>query len=322
MITQPTILTNAICTAGIKAQYDANVKNILANKQILAYILKYTTEEFEEYEIPDIISCIESPAIGEEPVYPGVGQGERIVGANTEDNIPNEGTIYFDIFFFAYLKEKKKGIQIKLYINVEAQKDYYPGYDLVTRSIYYCARELSKQYGVEFIGNNYDQIQKVYSIWICMNAPERDGDTITSYRIMPANIHGNYTGTPRYDLLDAVIIRLKEDKTKDSENKLIQLLTVLLSNRESVRDKIKILEERFAISATRKLGKELNLMCNLSDLVEERGIEKGIEKGIVQGILQITQKLIDMGWDNKTIMQVTGLEEGEIEEIRANGTVL
>lgn len=27
----------------------------------------------------------------------------------------------------------------------------------------------------------------------------------------------------------------------------------------------------------------MNVMCNYSDLVEERGIEKGIEKGVAEG---------------------------------------
>ena len=33
-----------------------------------------------------------------------------------------------------------------------------------------------------------------------------------------------------------------------------------------------------------EVGEELDHMCNLADIVLERGIEKGIEKGIEQGI--------------------------------------
>lgn len=35
--------------------YDANIKYLLADKQILARILKYTIKEFQDMEIPDII---------------------------------------------------------------------------------------------------------------------------------------------------------------------------------------------------------------------------------------------------------------------------
>ncbi|OUP84952.1 hypothetical protein B5F07_06840 [Lachnoclostridium sp. An169] len=40
--------------------------------------------------------------------------------------------------------------QIKLIINVEAQKDFHPGYSLMTRGIFYGARMISAQKGTEF----------------------------------------------------------------------------------------------------------------------------------------------------------------------------
>ena len=49
-------------------------------------------------------------------------------------------------------------------MNVEAQKDYHPGYDLVTRGIFYVARMISAQMDVEFTADDYDGIKKVYSI--------------------------------------------------------------------------------------------------------------------------------------------------------------
>jgi len=35
--------------------------------------------------------------------------------------------------------------------------------------------------GVGFTGENYNQIKKVYSIWICMRVPKKIGNTITDY---------------------------------------------------------------------------------------------------------------------------------------------
>ena len=57
---------------------------------------------------------------------------------------------------------------IALIINVEAQNDFYPGYPLIKRGIYYCCRMISSQYGREFTGPHYEKIKKVYSIWICI----------------------------------------------------------------------------------------------------------------------------------------------------------
>ena len=40
--------------------------------------------------------------------------------------------------------------------------------------------------------------------------------------------------------------------------------------------KIDILENDFGIAATTEMKKDMRIMCNLSDLIEERGIEQGM----------------------------------------------
>ena len=48
---------------------------------------------------------------------------------------------------------------------------------------------LSSQKGTEFTGRDYDNIRKVYSIWICMNAPdyiEMLFRIIISKKVMPS----------------------------------------------------------------------------------------------------------------------------------------
>ena len=50
--------------AGLSAlQYDEHAKNLLADKEILAYILKYATDEFKSMPIRNINSCIEETDI-------------------------------------------------------------------------------------------------------------------------------------------------------------------------------------------------------------------------------------------------------------------
>lgn len=44
-------LGRAIVSSGNEAEYDTAVKELLADKQILAWILKWTTEEFKNLEI-------------------------------------------------------------------------------------------------------------------------------------------------------------------------------------------------------------------------------------------------------------------------------
>ena len=289
MTVMQTSTTGAIYAAGkdnTKLTYDTNAKIILSNRYVLAYILKYVTKEFKNSEITDIIHCIENTQIGEESVLPNTSRQENILGLNTEDTVQNEGTIYYDVSFFAYTKNLDTKIQVKLYIDVELQNKYYPGYDIVTRSLFYCARELSRQYNTEFTGKDYDAIKKVYSIWICADTPKKYADTITSYKIGPEQIYGEYKGNSRYDILESVIIRMREEKTESSENVLIRMLSTLFSLSRSKEDKIQELEQSFAIPAWKEFGEELELMCNLSQAIEERGIEKGIEKGKELGIRQ------------------------------------
>lgn len=61
-------------------------------------------------------------------------------------------------------------------------------------------------------------------------------------------------------------------------------------------------------------------MCNLSDLIEERGIERGIEKGIERGQLTLLSRLIDSEKLTKeeaaAMMNMTVEElEGEMEAL-------
>ena len=45
-------------TSDSGSAYDTNMKYLLADKQILSRILKYTVEEFWDMDIQDIMGCI------------------------------------------------------------------------------------------------------------------------------------------------------------------------------------------------------------------------------------------------------------------------
>ena len=124
-----------------EAQYDAHVKRILCNRYVLAWILKNTTEEFCGIPINQIAEeCIsEDISISKVRVMPGqtnvdiveenvesISCGnkktERILGSNTEDKVPGEGGIFYDIRFSAYMPGKAGATKILL--NLEAQKTF------------------------------------------------------------------------------------------------------------------------------------------------------------------------------------------------------
>lgn len=141
-------------------QYDEHCKNILADKRILAWIMKETMKEFQSLEIDDIMQYIEgSPDVSSIPVDPGMTNSPVIHGIGTEGNIPYEGAVYFDIRFMAGLPKKETGI----IVNLEAQKEMRRGYSIVTRGIFYGARMISAQMGTEFTAPDYQKIKKFFS---------------------------------------------------------------------------------------------------------------------------------------------------------------
>ena len=287
-------IADDLSAAGAKAKYDENIRNILSNKSILAWILKYTTDEFSEYDIPKIMECIENPEVGNVRIRPGLTNREKIVGLRNEDKVPNEGEVVYDIRFSVYkpLEEGKypkmngnNKENIKLIINVEAQNNFYPGYNIVTRALFYCARLLSAQLGTEFSAEDYDNIKKVYSIFICTDTSKMSENTITSYELSPRSLYGEMKKAPGCDLLRAVMVCVGKTKIKcyndkkDSPAGLLNLLKVILDDSMAVSDKIRILETEYSIESTHRIREELDRMCNLSDTIEQRGIEKGIERG-------------------------------------------
>ena len=270
MNTDTTIAKN-IRVADEKASYDAACKRLLSEKIILAWIMKNCLEEYRDCDVEEIAEkYIEgTPQVGEVAVAPDESNRVSMIqGAGNEDTSLTEGTVTYDIRFFAIAPVS--GELIRLIINIEAQNDFYPGYPLIKRGIYYCSRMVSAQYGAEFTNSHYENIKKVYSIWICMNPPKSRENSITRYYIAEENLVGSVKERKAdYDLMAAVMICL--GKEGDSGTDLLKLLNVLLSTETGSQDKCQILEEDFHIRMTLALESEVSLMCNLSKGVEEKG---------------------------------------------------
>ena len=274
-----THIANAIDLAKDKTEYDTPLKYILANKDVLAWIASRSVKELKGYPIDVIKNCIEGkPKISSVPVAPGQ-TNEAITGQNTEDNIMHEGTVYFDICFTIMTPGRER---IRLILNVEAQKKFKPGYDLVTRGIYYGARMISSQKEREFTGSDYDNIKKVYSIWICMNAPKYAQNTITEYNIQPTKLYGDFRGKARYDLLSVIFICLgkpshKEGLADNEHQQLLDLLSMISSSEIPVKDKLTSLENDYHIATTREVKEGISNMCNWSEGIIEQALEMADE---------------------------------------------
>ncbi len=307
-------LAREISLAEEKAALDATCKRLLANKSVLAWILKDCVEEYRGCEVSEIENYIENePQIAEVAVNPDE-TNTSIRGISNEDVTMSEGTVTYDIRFMA--SAPVSGDIIQLIINIEAQNDFYPGYPLIKRGIYYCSRMISAQYGTEFTQSHYGNIKKVYSIWVCANPPKSRENSITSYSFAERNLVGNVREKPEnYDLMTAVMICLGKADGKNSDG-VLKLLEVLLSSEVKAEDKKHILQDDFKIPMTQKFDGEVSGMCNLSKGIEERGIKKGIEqgieKGIEQGVLRAVCNMIDkMKMTLEEAMQMMDIKEEE-----------
>ncbi|MEF2596473.1 MAG: hypothetical protein U0N03_08795 [Lachnospiraceae bacterium] len=276
--------------ADAKIQYDTQCKKVLSDKQILAHILKRIAYEFQNYSIEEIQNCIEGePEISAVPVNPGETNTARIHGLNTEDAVNAEGVIYYDIRFYVQMQNKNECIRI--FINLEAQNKFRPGYEIVTRGIFYCSRMISAQLGTEFHIPDYDRIKKVYSIWICMDVPNYIGNAISKYSIQKNDLIPGIPDKPAaYDKINIILITLNEKRSTDDI--FLSMMNALLSSTKNYTEKKKELSEKYHLSMENHLEKELNFMCNLSDYVEQQGIEKGIAQGMEKGIAQGFQSMV------------------------------
>ena len=274
-------LKNAIKATDSKAEYDTSAKRLLGQKSILAHILVKTVDEFKGMDPKKVVDSIEgTPHIGTVPVEPGLTNavseknGERLVGFNTENGEVNEGLIRFDIVFYVRMKD---GLS-QIIINVEAQKDEPNGYEILNRAIFYVSRLISSQKERDFENSSYDDIKRVYSIWICMNMKE---NTMSYVHLTKEDLIGSYEWKGNLDLLNIIMIGLaKKLPEHDETYELHRLLGALLSQDLTVDEKLNIIGNEYDIPSEENFRKDVSVMCNLSQGIEEKGIAIG-EAGLI-----------------------------------------
>lgn len=268
------------------AKVDEKIKALLADKQILARILKYSVEDFKEYDILEIINRIEEVEILEVPVdaglsYKSKNEFGKISGSNTEDNVPGEGVIYYDIRFNV-TKGKKR---IKVLINIEVQATTSVsrlGYHIENRMTYYLSRMISAQKEQEFFGSDYDKIKEVISIWICMDARKNE-DSIIEYQLRPEVKFGENIHPEEINLLKGILIKIRGGKNMtQSKNKLIEMLEYVIAD-HSVEEKKNYLKNECGVEMTKELERKVEAMGeSMGRAILQGMLEDAWDKGVAQ----------------------------------------
>lgn len=300
-----TAIANTVAAANDKAQYDEYAKRLIAQKIILAHILAKTVDEFRDMKPEDIVAHIEGdPKVGIVPVDPGMtninynaSSGDQLIGLNTENSEINEGMIRFDIIFYVRMKD---GLA-QVIINIEIQKDEPTQYFLLNRAIFYVSRMVSSQKGRDFVHQNYNDMKRVFSIWLCMNMPS---NSMSYVHLTKEDILEHYNWNGHLDLLNIVLLGIgRELPPQEEQYELHRLIGTLLSAELTVTQKLAIIETEYHIPLSVELEEGVNDMCNLGEGIEERAIEK------------VILRMYKEGCDLKFIANVTEKDTSEIEEI-------
>ena len=294
--------------------YDAQVKRLLSHKEILARILKDCVEEFQDIRVEDIASkYIEgTPEIDVPVEREDSEQTSQIQGINNEDVTAAEGAVLYDIRFYA-LCPGEEGKHIKLIINVEAQQKDDPGYSLTRRGLYYCARMLSAEKHVEFEKSQYNQLKKVYSIWICYSSG-KSPNTMVRYKLCKEDLIGHVDESARnFDLLQVIQLRLGRPQDTQSGTAL-HMMDVIFSDEASQSEKKNVLKETYKLPMTEAVEKEMTQMCNMSLGVREKALQEGIALGIAKRDKQNAKSMRDNGMPLSFIAQMVDEPEQTVSQ--------
>ncbi len=285
---------NGVFLDDANASYDKNAKMFLSEKALLARILKHLVAEFRDCPLKDIeekyIEGEPKVSIGTIPVDPDLTnaaqavdkkgeQPKKIKGSRNEDSSGTEGTAIFDILFRAIVPAT--GEMIALIINIEPQRTVHTGYSLVRRGIYYGCRMISSQKETEFCGDDYDNIKKVYTIWLVMDAPRGGSNSIRRYGIREKILHGHgHEDVKNYDLMVAIMVYLGKKKTR---NRLLRLLHLIFLDKMRAAEKTKTLKDEYDLVLTPVMEEELRNMGSLAEGIAERARMEGEAKGKAEG---------------------------------------
>ncbi len=329
---------------GLSARYDASARNLVAQRPILAYILKSALDEYKDYTVQVIAEEFiegnpqvkeiavhqdhpgrqtpESPG-SEEKTVDSAGKDrtrlEKASGADArtgcmmsgDDRIggfPTEDRSQLEGTIYYDIRFQaiipQGGELAEVFVNIEVQNDDIPGYPIPKRGIYYGARMISSQRGTVFKDQEYGKVKRVVSIWVCEDTAQYRSDCINRYSFTEECIRGDHHETREAYDLITVVVLRLGAKGEKSGDDAIRLLSKLFSVERTYGEKIAALSDEFKISVTKEMGREVLNVCNLSTGVYNKGYDSGILTGRQEGFLEALFGLVKDG-----ILSVTDAAE-------------
>ena len=174
---------------------------------------------------------------------------------------------------------------------------------------------VSSQKERDFENSRYDDIKRVYSIWVCMNMDE---NTMSHIHLTKEDVIGSYEWKGNLDLINIVMIGLSRELPEHDETyELHRLLGALRSQELSVDEKLNIIGNEYNIPIEENMRKDVSAMCNLGEGIEEKGIAIGREKGRIEGRIEGEAGLILKMYKNGlSAEQIASATDKPLEEVK------
>ena len=177
------------------------------------------------------------------------------------------------------IRPGKDGLS-QIIINVEAQKDEPQRYGILYRAVFYVSRLISSQKERDFENTEYDDIKRVYSIWVCMNMEE---NSLSHIHLVKDDLVGYHDWRGKLDLFNIVMIGLaKELPGQGEQYELHRLLGALFAEGLTAGERLNIIKEEYDIPIEQTIEQEVDVMCNLSQGIKETGIAEGRAEEIIE----------------------------------------
>lgn len=261
---------------------DSPSKRILTRKDMISYILKYFVSEYKDIEIEDIKKSLESGK-----------DNKHIKTIENKDSFIYKATINYDILFT--VKVPNSNEEIGMYINIEPQGSYNISYKLIRRALYYVCRLISRQKGINFYKQDFNNIKKVYSIWLDTYSDSKRLGSINSYTIKEECLSGSYNENIKdYDLINIIIAYISNNDDYGQYQELMKLLYMLfVDTKIEPNDKLSIIKDKYV---NIDIDEEIKDMCNYEEIIayksKEEGIQEGYNLGLNDGIIETNIKSI------------------------------
>ena len=174
----------------------------------------------------------------------------------------------------------------------------------MNRAVFYVSRLVSSQKERDFVKTNYNDIRRVFSIWVCLGMDE---SSMAYVHLAKDDLLGSYPWKGGLDLLNIVLIGISNEPPEhDEKYELHRLLSTILSMELSVDEKLGIMETEYSIHVDEKIREDVSAMCNLSQGIKEKATDNAI-----MGVI------INMYENNFTIDQIALATKKSVEEVKA-----